>query len=168
MDWPTVVVQWLHIFLAIFWFGGTLYSDFVIVPALSTLSIPTQREVGSAIGARATKVIPGVAGGVILLGILRGTVFGNIKSVADLGSPYGITWVVALILAIATFMWGLRVITPAIERLNELGDAAATRPDGKPSAQVVAAIDDLKRKIALELVGFVLILVTMVLMRFGA
>jgi hypothetical protein len=168
MDWLTIVVQWLHILLAIFWFGGALYSDFVLVPALSTLSLPTQREVGVAIGARAVRIIPAVAGGVILLGIIRGTVLGNVKSLGDLGSPYGITWLVALIVAIATFWWGLRVITPAIDRLNAVPETQALGPDGNPSAELTARLDDLKRKISLELIGFVVILACMVLMRFGA
>ncbi|MFL5681041.1 MAG: hypothetical protein ACJ77B_10620 [Chloroflexota bacterium] len=167
MDWLTAIVQWLHIFLAIFWFGGTLYSDFVLVPALSTLSLPTQREVGGAIGARAIRIIPAVAGGVILLGIIRGTVLGNIKSLADLGTTYGITWLVALIVAIGTFWWGYRVITPAIDALNATDDTAAIGRDGKPTPELAARIDDLKRKIGLELVGFVVILTCMVLMRFG-
>jgi uncharacterized membrane protein len=33
MDWLLFVVQWLHVFLGIFWFGAVLYSDFILIPA---------------------------------------------------------------------------------------------------------------------------------------
>jgi len=37
MLWLTIVVQFLHVFLGIFWFGGTLYLDFVIIPSVMGL-----------------------------------------------------------------------------------------------------------------------------------
>ena len=34
MDWAQVAVQWLHVFGGIFWFGGALFSNFVLLPAV--------------------------------------------------------------------------------------------------------------------------------------
>jgi uncharacterized membrane protein len=167
MDWLQFAVQWLHVFLGIFWFGSTLYVDFVLIPGLQTLPLARQREAGGAIGRRGVKVITPVAGLVILLGIIRGTVFGPIKSLSDVGTTYGITWVIALVAAIATFYWGLRVLTPAIERLNAIAESDSIQPDGKPTARLVTIIDDIKRKSFLELGGFVVIFTAMILMRFG-
>jgi uncharacterized membrane protein len=45
MDWLQVIVQWLHVFLGIFWFGSTLYSDVILIPAVTSLPIARQREV---------------------------------------------------------------------------------------------------------------------------
>ena len=167
MDWLQFAVQWAHVFLGIFWFGATLYADFVLIPALSTLPLGVQRQVGSAIGTRANKLIPAIAGAVILLGIVRGTVFGPIQNLNALTSNYGITWLVALAVAFGTFIYGLRVLVPAIERLSTVPEAEAMTPDGQPSPKLAALIDDVKRKVGLELIGFVVILTCMILMRFG-
>lgn len=167
MDWPQVVVQWLHVFFGIFWFGAVLYGDFILIPAIQTLPLAKQREFGAAVGRRAGQVIPIVAGIAILLGILRGTVFGPIKGVDVLGTAYGLTWLVGLVAALATFYWGARVISPSIDRLNEVSESEATLPDGRPSPRLVAIIDDIKRKTGLELVGFLVIFTAMILMRFG-
>lgn len=168
MDWLTFVVQWLHVLLGIFWFGATLYSDFILIPALTTLPIKQQREVGGLIGARASKILIPVAGAVILLGIIRGTVFGPIKSLDFLvGTPYGLTWLVALILAAGTFYWSFRVIVPAIDRMNAIRIEDAVGTDGTPAPALVAAIDRIKRVVSLELIGFFVIFTCMILMRFG-
>jgi uncharacterized membrane protein len=167
VDWVLFAMQWLHVFLGVFWFGGVLYADFVVIPALNTLALPRQREIGSSLGAQIAKVVPVVAGGTILVGILRGTVFGQIKTLDALGTAYGITWLVALVAAVATFIWGARVIAPAIERLMALSDAEAIGADGQGTPALATIADDIKRKSMLELLGFVVVFTCMILMRFG-
>ena len=167
MDWLTFIVQWLHVFLGIFWFGAVLYGDFILIPAIMTLPIKTQRELGGAIGPRAARIIEPVAGLVILLGIIRGTVFGPVKTLEFLTTAYGLTWIVALIAAIATFLWGTRVIVPAVERLNAIGLDDVVSADGAPTAAFTTAIDRVKRVTLLELIGFFIIFSCMILMRFG-
>ena len=167
MDWLVFVVQWLHVILAVLWFGSVLYSDFVLIPALNTLPLTTQRTVGAAIGVRANRIIPPVAGLVILLGIVRGTVLGPIKSLDALTSAYGLTWLLALALAAATFMYGVRVIAPSLERLAAIPDSEALNADGTASAKLTAIIAEVKRHVLLELVLFVVIFTCMILMRFG-
>jgi uncharacterized membrane protein len=167
MDWLQFIVQWLHVFLGIFWFGAVLYADFILIPAITTLPIRTQRELGGAIGPRASRIIEPVAGLVILLGIIRGTAFGPIKSLDALTTTYGLTWLVALIAAVATFLWAKRVIIPAIDRLNAISLDQVANADGSPPAAVIAAIDRVKQVTLLELIGFFIIFTCMVLMRFG-
>jgi uncharacterized membrane protein len=167
MDWPQFAVQWLHVLFGIFWFGAVLYADFILIPAITTLPITSQREIGGAIGARAAKIITPVAGLVILLGLIRGTVFGPIKTFDALTTTYGLTWVFALIVAVVTFLWGTRVIVPAIERMNAISVADAVQADGTPAPNLVAAIDRVKRVTVLELIGFFVIFTCMILMRFG-
>ena len=167
MDWAQFVVQWLHVLLGIIWFGTVLYGALILIPAVSTMPLPRQREVAEAIGAQARRVITPVAGAVILLGILRGTVWGPIKSPADLATTYGITWLVALAFAIGAFIWGERVVIAAINRMNAIPEAEAVGPDGQPSAVLVSAIDRVKRVAVLELLFFFVIFTCMILMRFG-
>jgi uncharacterized membrane protein len=164
VDWLQFVVQWLHVIGAITWFGAVIYADFILIPALTSLPIEIQRAAGGAIGLRASKVIPGAAMGVIVLGILRGTVWGPIKSTDILTSTYGLTWLVALILAIATFAFAKRVLEPAIMRLNSL---PPTAPDGTANPALTTAVDAIKRATLVELGLFLVIFTCMILMRFG-
>ncbi len=165
MDWLQVIVQWLHVFLGIFWFGSTLYADLILVPAVMSLPVARQREVVAPIGSRSVKLLEPVAGLVILLGFLRGTVFGQIRSLEALMTVYGVTWLVALVAAIALFYWAFRVLPPAIERMNAIPlDAEANEASNDAFA---AALSRVKRISLLELVGFLIIFTCMILMRFG-
>jgi uncharacterized membrane protein len=167
MDWLQFIVQWAHVFFGIFWFGAVLYGDFILIPAITTLPLNTQREIGAAIGPRAQRVIEPVAGAVILLGILRGTVFGRIQSLDALMTQYGLYWTIGLIAALSTFAWAKRVIIPAIDRLNALSPDEVVGTDGQPTPAFASAIDRVKRVTLLELIGFVVILTFMILMRFS-
>jgi uncharacterized membrane protein len=167
VNWAQFIVQWLHVLLAIFWFGSALYSDVILIPAISTLPIVRQREIGEPIGRRGSRIIRPVIVIVILLGILRGTVFGPIQSLDRLTTAYGLTWLLALATASATAAWSFRVIIPAIDRMNAISLAEAVGADGNPTQVLVAAIDNVKRALTLELIGFFIIFTAMILMRFG-
>ena len=167
MDWVLFAVQWLHVILGVLWFGAVLYSDFILIPALNTLPLTTQKTIGAALGARANRILPPVAIAVLLLGIVRGTVFGPIKSLEALATPYGITWLVALIVTIGTIVFAIRVLAPNLERLASIPDAEAFNADGSPSATLVALIARTKRITFLELGLFLVIFTCMILMRFG-
>jgi uncharacterized membrane protein len=164
MDWVVVGAQWLHVLLGIIWFGNSLVVATILIPSLNRLPIPMQREVGARYGEQATRVFDVLVPAVIVLGVIRGTLLGPIKGVGDVfGSTYGITWFVALIAAIATFLWGRIVINGAIERMN----AAPLHPDGTATVQLESETGRVKLVVLLELVGFVVIFTCMILMRFG-
>ena len=167
MDWLQFAVQWLHVIAAVTWFGAVIYGDFILIPALVTLPLRDQRSAGGAIGLQATKVIPGAAIAVIVLGVLRGTVWGRIKDLDDLTTTYGIIWLVALVLAIATFAFGKFVIEPAIARLNAFPLEEASLADGRPNPAMTATVDAIKRNGVLELGLFLVIFTCMILMRFN-
>ena len=100
MDWPTFITQWLHVLLGIFWFGASLTANVILVPALSRLPLADQQRFGGAYGAVANRVLPPVAYAVIILGVIRGTVFGPLQSIdAILATAYGLTWLLALVTA---------------------------------------------------------------------
>jgi hypothetical protein len=167
VDWLLYATQWLHVLLGIFWFGTVLSTNTIFIPVLNRLPLDRQREIGGAYGELAARILTPVAIGVIVLGIVRGTLLGPIKSLDLLTTTYGITWLVALAAAILTFTWGERVIKPAIQRMNAIEPARALLPDGSPSPEMNQSIGFVKRVAALELLGFFVIFSCMILMRFG-
>src|SRR4029079_9116105 len=46
MDPIVVVVQWLHVLLGILWLGNALALAVIVIPALNTLPVVRQREIG--------------------------------------------------------------------------------------------------------------------------
>jgi uncharacterized membrane protein len=164
MDWLVVVVQWLHVLLGILWFGNALVLDVIVIPAINRLPIVAQREISSLIGGRATPIFQVVVPSIIVLGFVRGTLLGPIKGVDILlGSAYGLTWLTALVATIATYLFGLRAIVPALRAM----DLAPVEPDGQPTPALAAATDRVKRLVGFELIGFLVIFSCMILMRFG-
>ncbi len=164
MDWVVFGVQWLHILLGILWFGNSLVLAVVIIPALNHLPITAQREFGAYLGERGEQVFLVVGPAVILLGIIRGTLLGPIKG-ADIlfGSAYGITWLVALVAAIATYLWGRYAIGSGVRAMN----AAPLNSDGTATPELEAKLSRVKVIATLELVGFLVVFTCMILMRFG-
>lgn len=168
MDWFLFGIQWLHVLAGITWFGAVIYNDFILIPALTTLPVDQQRAAGGAIGVRGGRVIKPVAAAVIILGFLRGTVFGQIRSADALfGTMYGLTWLVALVVAIVAFYWGVKVIGAAIEKATSFDMSRASLADGSPNPEFTALVADVKRKSGIELLMFLVIFTAMILMRFG-
>lgn len=105
-----------------------------------------------------------VAPAVILLGFVHRTFLGPIKGLDDVfGTAYGITWLVALIAAILTFLWGRIAINGPVRSIN----LAPLNPDGTATPELEAATDRVKLVAVLEFVGFLVIFTCMILMRFG-
>jgi hypothetical protein len=89
---------------------------------------------------------------------------GPIKDLEALfGTAYGLTWLVALIAAVLTYLWGRFAIGGGIRAM----EVAPINPDGTASPQLEAATERVKRIASLELVGFLVIFTCMILMRFG-
>ena len=152
--WVLAVLQWLHVFFGIFWFGAVLAIDFIVVPAVQTVSPAVQQAFGGAFGKRAPMVITPVAGMTILLGLIRGIAGGVL---GNLGNAYGLTWIASLVLGTGLLVFGLRFITPAAEKLQSAA----------PGPEFDAALERIKRLTISELGGFGVILVFMIAMRFG-
>ena len=167
LDWAQFAVQWLHVLAAITWFGAVIYTDFILIPAITTLPPREQRTAGTAIGNRSARVIIGAATAVILLGFVRGTVWGRIHSLDALTTPYGFAWLLALVLAVVTYFWGLKVIIGALERFNAFDLDQAVLPDGRQNPVMLGLIADIKRKSQIELLLFLVIFTCMIFMRFN-
>jgi uncharacterized membrane protein len=168
VDMAAYVTEFLHIFAEIFWFGSVLYSDFILIPSLMSLPPATARPASLTLVTRSDRVMPGVAIGVIVLGFIRGTVFGPIKSVDVLvNTHYGITWLVALILAVVTLLWGLFMLGRYGKQLFSDDANWVFDAQGQPPAATQVLIGKLRRNGMIELGLFLLILVCMVAMSMG-
>ena len=122
-----------------------------------SLPLQTQVAISRAAAKRANVIFEALGAITILLGIVRGTLLGPVQSPGFLfGTPYGITWGIALVLALGVLAWSHFVTFPLGERMPaamEAGDTAAMR-------RVMPLI-------LLELLGFFAIFTCMILMRFG-
>jgi uncharacterized membrane protein len=164
MDWVMFGAQWLHILLGILWFGNSLALATITIPAINRLPILAQREIGSHLNFQSQRVFQIVAPSVIVLGFIRGTLLGPIKDLDALfGTAYGLTWLIALVAAVLTYLWGRFAIGGGIRAM----ELAPINPDGTATPELVAATDRVKIIASLELVGFLVIFTCMILMRFG-
>ena len=110
MLWGHIIVQWLHVLLAVLWFGGTMFLALVVGPTLATASAQAQAEIGAQIAHRAKLLFAPVGGLTILLGIINATVFGPIQSWDALfGSSYGVTVAVSVVLGIVLAIFGATI-----------------------------------------------------------
>ena len=149
-------MHWLHVYFAIFWFGGVLFLFAVMTPALKASAPPAALEVGAQMGSRLTKVMAPVGGLTILFGLINAIVFGPVKSLDFLWtSAYGVTVLIAFILAIGLAVLGART--------GQVGMRIGTAPDAE-RPELLARIG---RLTSMAVTGFVVVLVCMVLMHFG-
>lgn len=162
MDWGVFAAQWLHVLLAILWFGNSLSLATVTIPAVSKLPLVRQQEVGAVLGERGLRVFDIVGPAVIIVGVLRGTVFGRIKDAETLlGTGYGLAFLAAFVLTVGIYLWGRFVIVPAAQALA----AAPVNADGSPTPDLEAKLSRAKLVTVLELVGFFAVFTLMILMR---
>ena len=155
MNWPLFIVQWVHVLLGVLWFGYALSMYFLISPTLMELPEAQGRITNSSLASVGGQVFPIVGLLVLVLGILRGTVFGPINSVEDLfGTTYGWTWLVALAGTVALFYTGARYIGPIFQSLKDVDDYPA-------------AVARLRHISGIDLGLFFIVFTCMILMRFG-
>jgi uncharacterized membrane protein len=163
-----IVIQWFHECLGIFWFGGSLYLNFMVVPVILKLPLGQQRDISVPLGVLSNRVLPLVGSLVILLGLLRGTVWGPVQSLTFLfGTTYGLTFLLAFLIACAVLIWGTFVTGRAATHLNTFPLAEVMKPESVVALAFNAQIGRVKLFILLELLGFFIIFSCMVLLRFG-
>lgn len=166
MVWAIVSIQWLHVFLGVIWFGTVLYLNFVVIPSISSLPLSQQGTIGQKIARNTDRIIFPVSSLVIIIGFLRGTVFGSVTTLsAAFGSAYGITFVVATLLGLAVYGWGLLFVHPTAGRINK--EVLAMGEAGKVTEAFTKLIQRIKLFSLIELFGFLALFTTMILMRFG-
>lgn len=105
------IILTIHILLAFIWAGGVLFIGWGVFPtALKSLSLKSQRHFFQKLMAWAHPIFTGVGSGVILTGILLGTLVGPIHDLNDvIGTMYGRIWLTALFIAIFILVWGATI-----------------------------------------------------------
>ena len=154
MVWLQSVLLYRHILGATFWFGSSLFLQFLMVPALRGMQFEAQKPWMLSISGRYGRVIGPIAGLTILFGLLRGIVAGALGS---LGSAYGVTFLVSIVVAAFVGFMGARFIGPTAEKM-----AASTTMDG-----VLERLDRISSYGRFEIGGFLVALALMVAMRAG-
>jgi uncharacterized membrane protein len=163
-----IAIQWVHVLLGIFWFGSTLYVDFVVIPAVMTLPLDQQRTVSKPLTIFSDRVLIPAAILVIILGLVRGTIFGPVQRLSFLiGTAYGITFLIASLAAVATYLWGHFVFGRAAWRLETFPLAEVMKSGGTVALAFAAQAQRVKLLALLQLLGFFVIFTCMILMRFG-
>jgi len=162
-----IIVHWVHVIAGILWFGGFAIMTFMVMPSMRILPPEQQRRYGRLLAPQLTRYYGIVAGIVMLFGLLRGTLLGPIKGLDVLfATPYGLTWLAALILTIGLAVIGSRLIGPTAERMygdDSLWDFGPGQP---PPAGLVAHVQLLRTASVIQLVGFVVVFTLMILLRF--
>lgn len=162
--WAIIVVQWLHVLFGIFWFGSRLTGNFILHPVMRRVKQAAQAAFLHEFVAQLMRVEPVLGVMTILLGILRGTVFGSVTSTAiAFGTPYGLTWTTALALGVATILVGVIFMRRAFARLRAIPVAA----DGSSQAAFDAQLRTVGAFSNISLALFLGVFSCMILMRFG-
>jgi uncharacterized membrane protein len=150
------VVQWLHILAGITWFGGYIFLSFAVWPPLLKRPAAEAKAFFAAVGQPIGTLMMISGTSVLILGLIRGIVFGPIKSLEFVfTTSYGLTFLTALVLAIVMSAYGAIVSSKTVEKVWD-GDQFRLN-----AAQYV------RRSNAFSLACFGIILACMVLMRFG-
>jgi uncharacterized membrane protein len=151
-----MLVQWLHVLAGITWMGGNLVGGLLLPLALLQRPAVEGRATFEVFSKAMKRSMPIAGMSVFILGILRGAWLGPIHSWGALfGSPYGHTWLTALILTLGIMVRsGMRY--PRF--LERLWDGDKVRADAARFVTGGALLD---------LTGFMLVLACMVLMHFG-
>lgn len=166
--WGMLAIQWIHVLLALFWFGGILYLNAVVVPVLLKLPPAEQRPISAALGQASSRIFMPVQVLVIVFGILRGTVWGPIDSVAALTSTsYGITFLVSLLATIGLAGFGHAVSGKAAQKLGTFPLEEIVKPGSPVAAAYLAQVQRVKLFIGIQLIGFIVIFTLMIFLRFG-
>ena len=154
MVWLISIVLYLHILGAIFWVGSAMMFQYVFVPALRGMPFEAQHPWLQSLAVRYGPVIGVVGGLTMVLGVLRGVLTGVLGS---LNTPYGATWLVAVVLGVPVIAIGGGLIGPTGNKMAAAGS--------KDEVQALAARMSTYGR--LESAGFLVLLALMVAMHAG-
>ena len=91
------VVHWLHVICAVYWFGTILFTRLVLFPSLARIPEHEPAVRKALVEGPSRRLTIVAATGTVGLGILRGVMSG---ALSDLTSPYGLTFLVALLIGL--------------------------------------------------------------------
>lgn len=150
-----MVLQGLHVLFGILWFGGAVYGTFVVVPAANKIDPVHANAFTASYGKFAEKYMMPVSILTLVFGIILGF---PLNAWASIGTTYGTTYLIAFLVALVVFFWGLLMIAPLAKRLNGVGQG---------SPEFVVIVDKLKKYGSMEMLGFLILFIFMVALRFN-
>lgn len=149
------ILQGFHVFFAILWFGGDMFSNFVVVPAANKTDPVHSNAFFAKLGPGADKYMLPMGALTIITGILLGF---PLHAWSNIGHRYGDTYLAAFILATLVYLFGIFFLRRNINK-------AMTYEEGSP--EFVAIIGRVKTYGGLILIGFIAIFILMVSLRYG-
>ncbi len=150
-----VAFQFLHILFGSIFIGSLIYLRLVLWPTLLTRSSAEARTFYETL-LKKTNVLLAASGGLnFILGILRGTLLGQLRSAEAWGTPYGITFSIALLATLILLILSPR-LGPAL--LKKVWNGTSFAP---------GAAQKVNRNFIFPLLLVLVILTCMVLMHFG-
>ncbi len=154
----------VHILLAVIWVGGILFVGWGVFPAARKLSYSVQQKLFVAVMEWTHWLFTLAGAGVILTGILLGTVFGPISSLHDIWSTtFGNLWMGAFLLALFALFWGAFVSYPmAMELFSE--ESIWKKAEAGSENPLTEALFRLTIIEAVEVILFIIIVYLMVLL----
>jgi copper resistance protein D len=155
----------MHIFLAVIWVGSIFFIGWGIYPVVKTMPASQQQLFFRSLMRWTHWPLTLAGSGVIITGILLGTVAGPIRHWRDLwNTTYGHIWLAALLIGIATLAWG--VFVGYRQAMNIFNDDSlwqqAESGDTAPLAKAMATIVAIE---SVEAIGFVALIICMLLLR---
>ncbi len=135
-----ILLQYPHIFFASILVGTSLYLDFVLMPTI------LKRPAGEAkaffeANLKPTSILMAISSVITFLtGIIRGTFFGNIRSLGTLSTPYGITFLAALAVMLVMMLQGPRIGPSLLKKVwngKKFAPNAKGRGEGHPPASLL-------------------------------
>lgn len=129
MDAVSATVQFLHVASGAAWLGGSLFANLFLVPFALRQPIDRRRDLIESLLLGPERIMIGAALLVIVTGLVRGIVFGPVMTLEALSRPYGLVWLLSILIVAMVFVTGARLTGPAIHRLTSdhgLWDQSAT------------------------------------------
>lgn len=116
-DVVVLVVRYLHILSAILWIGALGFSVMVLRRVVPQLGMPVRKEFLQKLIPVVIRFIPGVAIMTIVFGAVLYLLLGNFDPNVLWGTEWGRVLLVALVLTLALFAFGLLVVIRASRRI---------------------------------------------------
>lgn len=130
MDLGLAFVQFIHVAAGAAWFGASIFANAAVLPYIGRQPPARQRELIGALILGPERILIAAALGAAVTGLIRGLVFGRIQSLDMLGTPYGIVWLGAIVIAVAVFATGGRLTSPAARAIRDDDTIGGQSSDG--------------------------------------
>ncbi|TRM13103.1 hypothetical protein FH966_16050 [Lentibacillus cibarius] len=154
----------IHILLAITWVGGVFFIGWGVFPVVRKMAFVQQRQLLLALMQWSHKLLTAAGIGVIVTGLLLGTIFGPIENWNNIWkTSYGNIWITAFTTGSLTLLWGMFIgFRQAISVLSNV--TLWEQADRGDKKTLYKALSKVAITESVEGVGFIVLIVLMVLL----